>query len=331
MVPLIETSSDAGDTRQHPRFSDLPRLQEAWDSLRLPNPSPAAVIGDAGDAPPNEGRAAVVVVDVQTCWYSQSPTVKAAFPDFGRNMAELLRVARRRGIPLVHLRARYSNTGHAATMRRLNPALNKGGITPEPEPFAAALAGEPVVHKPTFDGFFRTELEGILIEMGVTRILVCGLVTSACVLSTAFGGFSRGFDVLIVEDCCADRSLERHRAVVSLYSDYCFRAVSHADLHRIKCGAPPAAQAKAEAAQEEGEGGGGSRVGAFTLGFQRVSPSSTLDDLSSARLPADDVSAARPADDPTLGTAYPVGELAGGLAGGLAHMPRELITHRVPL
>ena len=54
----------------------------------------------------------------------------------------------------------------------------------------------------------------------MTRVLICGLVTSACVLGTALGAFYRGMDVLLVEDCCADWSIERHEATVGMYSDY---------------------------------------------------------------------------------------------------------------
>ena len=59
----------------------------------------------------------------------------------------------------------------------------------------------------------------------MTRVLICGLVTSACVLGTALGAFYRGLDVLLVEDCCADRSIERHEATVGMYSDYCFQSI----------------------------------------------------------------------------------------------------------
>mmetsp|Transcript_13998 Transcript_13998/g.41383 ORF Transcript_13998/g.41383 Transcript_13998/m.41383 type:complete len:193 (-) Transcript_13998:144-722(-) len=186
-------------------------------ALRLPNPSPAPLTAD--------GRAALIVVDVQTCWWSLSPCglARAAFPNLPQRTAALLAMARVHGVPIVHVRANYEGSPHVATMRRLNPSLNTVPILPDSEAWARERPGEPVVFKSTFDGFFRTELEACLCRMGVTRVLVCGLVTSACVLSTALGAFHRGFDVLLVEDCCADRSVARHQATVAMYADYCFR------------------------------------------------------------------------------------------------------------
>ena len=106
--------------------------------------------------------------------------------------------AQRRGLVVVHIRADYDDSPHVATMRRLNPGLNRCAITPEAESWAEALPGERVVLKSTFDGFLSTNLESILRNRGVSRVLVAGLVTSACVLSTALGAFHRGFDVLLV-------------------------------------------------------------------------------------------------------------------------------------
>ena len=59
------------------------------------------------------------------------------------------------------------------------------------------------------DGFLHTELDKLLRGLGVTRVLCCGLVTSACVLSTALGAFHRGYDPVLLSDACADRTRER--------------------------------------------------------------------------------------------------------------------------
>merc|ERR1712228_663879 len=91
----------------------------------------------------------------------------------------------------------------------------------------------PVVYKSTFDGFFKTDLERIVRGLGATSVLLSGLVTSACVLNTALGAFHRGFDVMLIEECCADRSMARHEATLAMYSDYCFRTIHTADLGKL--------------------------------------------------------------------------------------------------
>ena len=81
-----------------------------------------------------------------------------------------------------------------------------------------------MVFKSSFNAFDKTSLETLLKEcLGVERVYLCGLVTSACVLSTALGAFSCGIEPVIVEDCVADRTRERHEAALALWDHYVFR------------------------------------------------------------------------------------------------------------
>jgi len=59
---------------------------------------------------------------------------------------------------------------------------------------------EPVVHKTYGDSFEETDLESILAERGVGRLVVTGAQTDACIRSTLHGALARGYDALLVED-----------------------------------------------------------------------------------------------------------------------------------
>lgn len=61
-------------------------------------------------------------------------------------------------------------------------------------------SGEPVVHKRYGDAFEDTPLEELLADLGVGHLVVTGAQTDACVRSTIHGGFTRGYDVTLVED-----------------------------------------------------------------------------------------------------------------------------------
>jgi nicotinamidase-related amidase len=60
--------------------------------------------------------------------------------------------------------------------------------------------GEPVVHKRFGDSFEDTDLDALLAERGVGRLVVTGAQTDACVRSTLHGAFVRGYDVDLVGD-----------------------------------------------------------------------------------------------------------------------------------
>jgi nicotinamidase-related amidase len=59
---------------------------------------------------------------------------------------------------------------------------------------------DPVVHKRYGDAFEETELEVVLAERGVGRVVVTGASTDACVRSTLHGALVRGYDVVLVGD-----------------------------------------------------------------------------------------------------------------------------------
>ena len=69
--------------------------------------------------------------------------------------------------------------------------------------YVAELArddAEPLVHKHYGDSFEATELEKLLAERRVGRLIVTGAQTDACIRSTLHGAFVRGYDVTLVGD-----------------------------------------------------------------------------------------------------------------------------------
>ncbi|HEY0260342.1 MAG TPA: cysteine hydrolase family protein [Lacisediminihabitans sp.] len=59
---------------------------------------------------------------------------------------------------------------------------------------------EPLVHKTFGDSFEGTNLEELLAEATVGRLIVTGAQTDACIRSTIHGAFVRGYDVTLVGD-----------------------------------------------------------------------------------------------------------------------------------
>ena len=60
--------------------------------------------------------------------------------------------------------------------------------------------GEPLVHKHYGDSFEETELESLLSERKVGRLIVTGAQTDACIRSTLHGALVRGYDTTLVGD-----------------------------------------------------------------------------------------------------------------------------------
>jgi nicotinamidase-related amidase len=71
---------------------------------------------------------------------------------------------------------------------------------------------EPVVHKSYGDSFEDTDLESLLAQRGVGRVIVTGAQTDACIRSTLHGAFVRGYDVVLVGDAHTTEDLTQFGA-----------------------------------------------------------------------------------------------------------------------
>jgi len=67
-------------------------------------------------------------------------------------------------------------------------------------PELAPAPGEAVIRKEYGDSFEATDLEQVLADAAVGRLVVTGAQTDACVRSTLHGGFTRGYDATLVSD-----------------------------------------------------------------------------------------------------------------------------------
>lgn len=79
-------------------------------------------------------------------------------------------------------------------------------------------AGDPVILKMRYSPFFRTDLEGLLVDAGITEIAVAGVNTHACVRSTAIDAYQRDYPTYVIRDGVASYDA-RHHDVSMQYLD----------------------------------------------------------------------------------------------------------------
>jgi nicotinamidase-related amidase len=71
---------------------------------------------------------------------------------------------------------------------------------------------EPLVPKSYGDSFEETELEDVLAERGVGRLLIAGAQTDACIRSTLHGAIARGYDATLVSDAHTTEDMSAYGA-----------------------------------------------------------------------------------------------------------------------
>lgn len=73
--------------------------------------------------------------------------------------------------------------------------------------------------KRRFSAFYKTDIDQTLRLFGADTVVLCGIATHWCVLSSAFDALSNDFRVVILEDCCASLSREMHESCLDIYRE----------------------------------------------------------------------------------------------------------------
>jgi len=134
------------------------------------------------------------------------------------NLQRLLEESRRRGFPIIFACDSFLQ-GDFIFKGKMKPHSVRGTKGSEVTDELKSGPSDMVLPKRRFSAFFKTDLDQTLRVFGVDTIVVTGITVEVCVLTTAMDGLSHDFSVILLEDCTASSSKERHRACLNLYRD----------------------------------------------------------------------------------------------------------------
>jgi nicotinamidase-related amidase len=154
-------------------------------------------------------------------------TLKAAIEP----VARLLKLFRARSWPVIHTRESHlSDLSDCPPAKRLRgaPGLRIGDVGPmgrilvRDEPGnaiigdCAPVAGETVIDKPGKGAFYRTELDAILKDKGISHLVFAGVTTEVCVQTSMREANDRGYECLVVEEATESYFPEFKQATLAM-------------------------------------------------------------------------------------------------------------------
>lgn len=140
---------------------------------------------------------ALLVIDLQNDYFPGGKFPLWNTDSVLQNIERAIEKAKARGVPVIHIQHIANNEMGIA------PFFNEGtpGADLHPRILAAAPKA-PIVVKEFADSFEKTNLEETLTRLGITELLVCGMMTQNCVTHTAISKAAEKYNVTILSDCC---------------------------------------------------------------------------------------------------------------------------------
>src|SRR5438270_6165171 len=177
-------------------------------------------------------RTAGIVVDMENDFAAKGGMFDRAGADiFGAQKAvaptaKVLAAARQAGLKIIYLKMGYrpdlSDLGAPDSVNRtrhLKFGVGQKILAPDGResrilirdtwntdivPELKAQAGDIVIYKTRFSGFYQTDLDATLKKLGIKYLIVAGVTTSICVESTVRDAMFRDYLCIVLQDCVSE-------------------------------------------------------------------------------------------------------------------------------
>ncbi|MDQ0298189.1 nicotinamidase-related amidase [Salibacterium salarium] len=172
----------------------------------------------------NIKQSALVLIDLQ----KESNFGLLQMEDTVSNCKQLIKACRNAGIPIIYTRQINRKDGIALSK---GEPLNEDG-----SPFFYAAHTESieildgiqphendiVIDKYRWSAFFETNLDLTLKSLGVKDLIIGGVVTDGCLMTSVFDAYFRDYDIHLIQDICSSSNEGSHMASLLIMANWIY-------------------------------------------------------------------------------------------------------------
>ena len=130
-----------------------------------------------------------------------------------KKIKELIDWGRKNKLKIIWVRQEFKNDLSDAFLTMRKKQIHRTIEKTEGSQILPELIRQPddlEVVKKRYSPFYNTSLDEILKKEGITRLILCGINTHACIRMAAIDAFQRDLEVIIAADCVESYDKEHH-------------------------------------------------------------------------------------------------------------------------
>lgn len=170
-------------------------------------------------------KTALLLIDLQK---EEGTSAIARMDQILEKTSKLAKQCRKKGIPVIY--TRHINRGDGIALANKEPVNEQGEplyyhsstrsieVADEVKPENQDI----IIDKYRYSGFFESNLELILKSLDVKHLIIGGVLTDVCVLSTALDAYYRDYQINIVKDMCGTTTEGAHMAAMAMMGNWIY-------------------------------------------------------------------------------------------------------------
>lgn len=140
---------------------------------------------------------ALILIDIQNIYFTEGE-YKLYKPEIATRQAKtILDEFRKRGLPIIHVKHEFGSDNYKQDHDYLNNIHE----------MVAPFVNEKIITKQFPSAFLQTDLLAYLESIGITDIVIVGMMSHMCVNTTARACQNYGYQVTVIEDACTTKAL----------------------------------------------------------------------------------------------------------------------------